>query len=101
LPPFALFATEIGIARGTAAAHLALPLGVALVLMLVAFAALVRHGITMLFGTAAPDAPALVVTRSAAVPLVVGLCALLTLGVTAGPLTTLLHAAATLLAGTG
>ncbi len=100
LPPFAMFATEIGIARGTAAAHLALPLGIALALMIVAFTALTRHGISMLFGAAAPDAPALVVSRSAAAPLLVGLCALLVLGVTAGPLTTLLRAAATLLGGT-
>jgi len=39
-PPFAMFASELSIARGLADAHLAWPLGIALVLMLVAFAAI-------------------------------------------------------------
>ena len=99
LPPFALFASEIGIARGTAGAHLALPLGIALALMVIAFAALTRHGIAMLFGQPAANAPTLAVSRSAAVPLLVGLGALVVLGVTTGPLTALLRAAASLLGG--
>jgi hydrogenase-4 component F len=99
LPPFALFASEIGIARGAAAAHLTWPLGAALLLMAVAFGAILRHSSGMLLGEAPPGAPALHVRRSAALPVLVGLAACLALGVTAGPLTGLLHDAARVVAG--
>jgi hydrogenase-4 component F len=99
LPPFALFASELGIARSAGAAHLAWQLGVALVLVVVAFAALVRHGGAMLLGPVAPDAGPVVLPRGAAVPLVVGLVACLALGVTAGPLAQLLQHAAAVVAG--
>ena len=99
LPPFALFAGEIGVARGMTAAHLGWALGAAFALVLVAFAALVRHGSGMLLGAASDDAPRLQISRAAAAPLVAGLAFCLALGVTAGPLTAVLTRAATLLGG--
>jgi hydrogenase-4 component F len=98
LPPFALFASEVGIARGVSAARLSWVLVIALVLMLIAFGALVRHGISMLFGDSA-DAP-VVLARKAAVPLGIGLTACLALGVSAGPLISLMKTAAASVGGT-
>ena len=100
LPPFALFASEIAIARGTAAAHLAWPLGGALVLVLVAFGAVVRHASMLLFGPSDVSGPVLTVSRSAAAPMVAGLAACGLLGITAGPLTHAFSAAAAALTGT-
>jgi hydrogenase-4 component F len=94
LPPFALFASELGFARGMAAAGLGWQLGAALLLMVVAFAALARHGAAMLLGPAPEGAGVLAVRRAAAGPLVVGLVACLALGVSAGPVVGLLQDAA-------
>jgi hydrogenase-4 component F len=98
-PPFALFASEVGIARSAAGAGLAWPLGLALLLVVVAFASIARHGGAMLLGPAPPDAPGLAVSRVAAVPIVLGLSACLTLGVAAGPLVDLLRDAAAVVTG--
>ncbi len=103
LPPFALFASEVGIVRGAAAAHLIWPTALALVLVLVAFGALARHALAMLLGEPAPDPGAsgagpvgLAVASgwAARLPMVLGLAACLALGISAGPLTGLLHLAA-------
>lgn len=99
LPPFALFASEVGIARAATAAHLVWPLAAALLCVVVAFAALARHGSALLLGAAADTAPELTVSGSAAVPIVVGLAACLALGVSAGPLVHLLRTAAAIVAG--
>ena len=101
LPPFALFASELGIARGTAAAHLAWPLAIALLLMVVAFAAIARHGGAMLLGPAPAAAPALSLRVSAAGPILVGLAACLALGLAAGPVVDLLRDAAAIVVGAG
>nr|WP_203012038.1 proton-conducting transporter membrane subunit [Frankia sp. AgW1.1] len=93
LPPFALFASEVGIARGAANAHLTWPLVAALIAVLVAFVALTRHGIDLLVGPAAPDGPELRLRPTAAAPLVVGVVACVALGLTAGPLEHLLTTA--------
>lgn len=98
LPPFALFASEIGIARGVSAAKLSWVLMIVLVLMLIAFAALVRHGISLLFGEST-DAP-VVLARKMAVPLGIGLTACFALGVSAGPLINLMKLAAAGVGGT-
>ena len=98
-PPFALFASEIGIARGLGSAGLVWAVALAALLLLVAFAALARHGGTMLLGAAPTDAPALQVSVFAAVPLVVGLVACAAVGVAAGPLGPVLTRAAKLLSG--
>ncbi|WP_368861392.1 proton-conducting transporter transmembrane domain-containing protein [Frankia tisae] len=98
LPPFALFSSEVGIARGAADAHLAGPLVAALIAMLVAFVALTRRGIDLLLGPAAPDGPALRLRPTVAAPLVVGVVACVALGLTAGPLEHLLTTAGGLLA---
>lgn len=94
LPPFAMFASELAIARSLTDARLAWVLGVALLLIVVAFAALVSKSGRVLFGTSDVDAPAIAVPATVATALVIGVVASTALGVTAGPLTSLFHAAA-------
>ncbi|GIH71257.1 proton-conducting transporter transmembrane domain-containing protein [Sphaerimonospora thailandensis] len=107
LPPFSLFASEIGIVRAgfRSGAWAGWATGAALVLLLVVFAAVARHAGRMLLGppqfsdAAGPDDPAGAVRllpRTAALPLVAGLAAAAVLGVWTGPLRPLLETAATI-----
>ena len=109
LPPFSLFASELGIARAGFTAGLGWLTTAGLVLVLVIAAALVGHTSRMLLGTPPPGtdppggpgaatAPARL-PRSAAGALVGGLVVCAALGVAAEPLSTLLHAATDLLLG--
>jgi hydrogenase-4 component F len=97
LPPFAMFASELAIARSLADARLSWVLAAAMLLVAVAFAALVRNSGRMLLGSAPADAPPIAVPGSVAAALVVGVAASAALGITAGPLTDLFAAAAALL----
>jgi len=97
LPPFAMFASELSIARALAGAHLGWVLGAVLLLMVIAFAALVRNGSRMLLGPPDASSPAIAVPGSVAAALLTGIILSVALGLTAGPLTQLFHAAATLL----
>lgn len=101
LPPFSLFASELGIARAGFAAHLGVPVVAAFVLALLAFAALGRHTASMLLGEdgsrtpitgATPSSPPF--SLSTRTPLIVGLITVATLGITAWPINTLLSLAA-------
>lgn len=94
LPPFAMFASEVGIAISLADAGLAWALGLALVALLVAFAALLRNTGRMLLGTPGADSPAIRVPVAVAGALLAGVLLSLALGVTAGPLTDLFATAA-------
>ncbi|ORV14012.1 proton-conducting transporter membrane subunit [Mycobacterium celatum] len=94
LPPFAMFASELAIARSLSDARLAWVLGAALVMIAIAFAALARNSGRMLLGACPVGAPAIVVPASVATALFVGVTACVALGVTAGPLTELFSAAA-------
>ena len=100
LPPFAMFASELSISRALADAQLGWALGAALLLIVIAFAALVRNGSRMLFGQPDASSPPVAVPGSVAGALVTGIILSLALGLTAGPLTQLFHTAATLLGGT-
>jgi hydrogenase-4 component F len=110
LPPFSIFASEIGIARAGFTAGLGWVTALALVLMLVIAAALIGHTSGMLLGAGPPPDPvpdgpgtaAMPAALSAAgmLPLAAGLAACAALGVSAGPLITLLHLAASTLTGT-
>ncbi|TNC24873.1 proton-conducting transporter transmembrane domain-containing protein [Amycolatopsis alkalitolerans] len=98
LPPFSLFASELGIVRAGFAGGLGWATAVALVLLVVIAGALVNHTSRMLFG-AAPEGPGAATAPrrlpvSATISLVGALAACAALGVTAGPLGTLLHLAA-------
>ena len=95
LPPFALFAGELAMARGLAQAELSIPLLAAAALMLVGFVAISRHTIGMLLGPTTPGAPNLEVAVTVAVPLVIGLVAFVVLGVVSGPFMHLITSAAT------
>lgn len=94
LPPFAMFASELAIARSLADARLVWALGAAMLLLAVASAALMRNSSRMLLG--APDAsgPSIVIPTTVAAALVLGILASITLSITAGPLTDLLTSAA-------
>jgi hydrogenase-4 component F len=94
LPPFAMFASELAIARSLADARLAWVLGVAMLAIAIAFAALVRNSGRMLLGAPHAGAPAIAVPATVAAALLVGVTASVALGITAGPLTDLFTAAA-------
>lgn len=103
LPPFSIFASELGIARAGFAAGLGWVTAAALLVVLVIAAALIGHTSRMLLG-APPDGPgAATATRplpiTVAVVLTAGLVACAALGIAAGPLTSLLHTAATAVTG--
>ena len=94
LPPFAMFASELAIARSLADARLAWVLAAAMLLIAVAFAALVRNSGRILLGAPAAVAPTIAVPATVAAALLVGVTASLVLGITAGPLTDLFTTAA-------
>ena len=94
LPPFAMFASEVAIARSLADARLGWVLGVAMLLLTVAFAALVRNSGRMLLGVPVGAAPRIAVPATVAAALLAGVAASIALGVTAGPLTDLFTTAA-------
>ncbi|MHB8185987.1 MAG: proton-conducting transporter transmembrane domain-containing protein [Dermatophilaceae bacterium] len=100
LPPFAMFASELSISRALANAHLEWALGAALLLVVIAFAALVRNGSRMLLGPPDPSAPAIAAPRSVAGALIIGITLSVALGLTAGPLAQLFRTAATTLRAT-
>ncbi|OHV02281.1 proton-conducting transporter membrane subunit [Mycobacterium talmoniae] len=95
LPPFAMFASELAIARALADAHLAWALGAAMLLIAVGFAALARNAGRMLLGTPPVAAPAIPAPAGVGAALLTGVVAATALGITAGPLASLLSTAAT------
>jgi hydrogenase-4 component F len=99
VPPFAMFASEVAIARSLADARLDWVLVIAGVFVVIAFAALVSRTVGMLLGAPDAGAPAIAVPRSVAVVLAVGIVACLALGVTAGPLAGVIEQAAALVGG--
>lgn len=99
LPPFAMFASELAIGRSLTQAHLAWALGIALLLIVIAFAALVSNAARMLLGSPDQDAPAIALPATVTSALLVGVIACVALGITAGPLTGLFHTAAAILGG--
>jgi hydrogenase-4 component F len=94
LPPFAMFASELSIARSLANAGLSWVLAAALLLMVVAFAALVGNSRRILLGAPNAGAPPIAVPTTVAAALVMGVAASIALGLTAGPLTGLFTTAA-------
>jgi hydrogenase-4 component F len=126
LPPFSIFASELGIARAGLADGIGWAMAAALVLVVVIAAAVVAHTSRMLLGetldepestpkpgggTRTDTATRLatrpgtrlasrLLPRSTAVALILGLLAAAALGVTTGPLSALLEAAAHTLTGT-
>ncbi|HEU4362007.1 MAG TPA: proton-conducting transporter membrane subunit [Mycobacterium sp.] len=94
LPPFAMFASELSIARSLADARLAWALGLALLAMVVAFAALLTNSGRILLGVAATDGPTIRVPVTVGGALVTGVAVSIALGVSAGPLATLFATAA-------
>jgi hydrogenase-4 component F len=98
LPPFALFASELGIARAGFGAGLGWAVAAAMTLVLVIAAAILTHTGAMLLGP--PPEPSTTTEAlprlgaGAGVPLLAGLAACAALGVTAGPLTQLITTAA-------
>jgi len=100
LPPFAMFASELSISRALANVHLEGVLGVALLLVVIAFAAMARNGARMLLGPPAEGAPTIGTPRSVGGALIIGIILSVALGLTAGPLTDVFRHAATMLGAT-
>ncbi|MGH3716246.1 MAG: proton-conducting transporter membrane subunit [Micromonosporaceae bacterium] len=98
LPPSAVFASQLGIARAGFTAGIGWAVAVALLLALVGFAAIAARTSGMLLGSS--DSPTAALSRTAAAPLVTGLVAVAALGVAAWPLTSLLYGAASVLGAT-
>jgi len=99
LPPFAMFASELAIARGSAQAHIAWAMGIALLLIVIAFGALARNAGAMLLGRAPSGAPVIAVPATVTTALLIGIAICTALGITAGPLAGLFHHAAAALGG--
>lgn len=104
LPPFSLFASELGIARAGFTSGLGWATATVLVLVLVVAAALIGHTSRMLLGTPREGPGAATVTQRLPLPtgvaLVAGLVVCAALGVIAMPLSSLLHMATDTLMGT-
>ncbi|MEU8272336.1 proton-conducting transporter membrane subunit [Sphaerisporangium sp. NPDC049002] len=100
MPPFSLFASELGIARAGFTAGFGWAVAAALALTLVIGAGVLSGGRRMLLGAPPPGGAAIRLTRASAVPLIAGLVACAVLGVAAGPLRPLLEAAATMAGAT-
>jgi hydrogenase-4 component F len=104
LPPFSLFASELGIARAGFGAGIGWATAAAFALVVVIGAVLLAHVSRMLLGAAAEGpgaAPApRPLPRAVAVALVTGLLACAALGLSTGPLAILLDMAAETLTGT-
>ncbi len=94
LPPFAMFASELAIARSLADARLAWALAAASLLLVIGFAALARNSGRMLLGAPATAGPPITAPVTVAGALLVGIAASVALGISAGPLTNLFGAAA-------
>lgn len=103
LPPFSIFASELGIVRAGFGAGLGWATSAAVVLVVVIGAALVGHTSRMLLGNA-PEGPGAaqapgVLPRATGAALLLGLLGCALLGVTTAPLDGLLGAAANVLGG--
>jgi hydrogenase-4 component F len=95
LPPFSLFASELGIARAGITAGYGWAIAIAFLLVLMAFGAIARHSTRMLLGGPPPPSPQLRQVRAATlIPLGLALAVTAALGITLGPLQQLLDAAA-------
>jgi hydrogenase-4 component F len=99
LPPFSLFASELAMARAGVADGLGWAVVIAMVLLLVIFAAVVGHAQDMLLGEPVAGFDARPTTAMAAVPLLAGLLAVAGLGVSIWPIERLLDAAAKVVTG--
>lgn len=94
LPPFAMFGTEVTIAHSMLSIHLLIPLIVAALFLLVAFGSFSHVGVEMLFGGPASDGTSWVLSAYFVLPLILGVGALLGLGLFGGALIPFLHTSA-------
>lgn len=98
-PPFSLFASELAIARAGVTDGLGWAVAVALVLLLVIFAAMAGHVRRLLLGDPTSVASPHRTAPSAAIPLIAGLAAAAFLGLSIWPIERLLRAAAAVVTG--
>ncbi|WP_099024179.1 proton-conducting transporter transmembrane domain-containing protein [Mycolicibacterium palauense] len=96
MPPFAMFASELAIARSLADAGLAWSLAAAMILVGVAFAALARNSGRILFGSAPDDAPPISTPVTVTMALAVGLACCVALATAPSAFNDLLTTAGTL-----
>ncbi|MFD1545794.1 proton-conducting transporter transmembrane domain-containing protein [Nonomuraea guangzhouensis] len=100
MPPFSLFASELGIVRAGFSAGLGWAIALALLLMLVIVAAVGQHGRRMLLGSPGTTTQAVLLPKTAAVPVIAALVACAILGITTSPLNDLLQGAAAIAGAT-
>ncbi len=100
LPPFAMFASELSMARALTDARLGWALAAVLLLIVIAFAALARNSVRMLLGSPVAGSPTIEVPATIAAALLTGVAVCFALGASAGAFTDLLFAAADQLGGT-
>ncbi|WP_214104085.1 proton-conducting transporter transmembrane domain-containing protein [Acrocarpospora catenulata] len=99
MPPFSLFASELGIARAGFGAGLGWVIVAAFALMLVIVAAVGRHALLMLLGRSSEPGDRTDRVDRGAIPLVAALGVCAVLGITLGPLGDLLGSAAAIATG--
>lgn len=99
LPPFSLFFSEVAIVVGGVQQGLGWVMAVAVLLLLVMFAAMSRHVVAMLFGGPAAGAEPDRAPYGPRLPLILALTATGVVGFVAGPFATLLDRAASVLGG--
>jgi hydrogenase-4 component F len=97
-PPFSLFISELNMLRAEVQVGLGWVAALGLGLMAVIFAAMLSHGRQMLLGSADDDELPVGTSRMIAAPLVSALVLCGAIGMLAWPLSTLLHAAARVVA---
>ncbi len=100
LPPFSIFASELGIARAGFTEGIGWATATALVLVVVIAAALVGHTSRMLLGAPPDGPPTAPLPRSTGIALVGGLLVAAALGIGTGPVMVLIDSAAHTLNGT-
>jgi hydrogenase-4 component F len=100
LPPFSLFASEVGIARAGVQAGLGWAVAIAMVLLLVIFAAVFNHGQRMLLAEPAIRPETHPTAALTATPIIGGLLLSAALGISVWPIERLLTAAASIVGRT-
>ena len=99
LPPFSLFFSEVAIVVGGVQQGLGWAMAVAVLMLLVMFAAMSRHVVAMLFGGTAADTEPDRAPYGPRLPLLLALTATAVVGFVAGPFATVLTRAASVLGG--
>lgn len=98
LPPFALFGTELTIIQGMLSARLLIPVIIAVIFLVIAFGSFSQVGIQLLFGAPIEQVQKWVISLDVVFPLLIGVLAMVAIGLFGGELMPLLSHSAKVLA---